>query len=92
MKNLLIKNGSEKYYGQLTLLDNSVVNIKKFDDCILIFTDVNNIESSRLVDSYLITKLSENVPSDVDNFINNDITWEFYESNMFFLCEEIMII
>lgn len=92
MKNVLIKNGSDKYYGQLTLLDDSVVNVKSFNNKTLIFTNFKNINSTDVADKYVINELTDNVPSDVDDFINNQLDFEFYSQNTFFLCEEIMFI
>ena len=92
MKNLLIKNGSDKFYAQITLLDDSVVNVKSFNNKTLIFTNSKNINSIDAADKYVVNELTDNVPNDVDYFINNQLDFEFYSQNTFFLCEEIMFI
>lgn len=92
MKNVLIKNGSDKYYGQLTLSDDSLVNVKSFNNKTLIFTNSQNIIRMDAVDKYVVNELTNDVPSDVDDFIDKQLSFKFYSQNTFFLCEEIMFI
>lgn len=92
MKNVLMKNRLDKYYGQITLLDDSLVNVRSFNNKTLIFTNSENIIRTNVIDKYAISELTDHIPSDVDDFILKQLSFEFYSQNTFFLCEEVMFI